>query len=205
MFYDFMEISEIFYSIQGEGPEIGKKVIFVRLAKCNLRCKFCDTKYAWRGKKLRNEEIVDNIKKYSCKSIVWTGGEPTIQRGVSNIIYKLKNYSHDLETNGTFYFQPKLFKTVVISPKKQAINKNLIKKYKDFDNVYFKFVVEDLKNYNFWKNLIGNMGIKKSKVYFMPEAKNKKTLLKNIKWLLPLINKDGFNFSNRLQIIKNFH
>ena len=78
-----MEISEIFYSIQGEGPNIGKRSIFIRTAGCNLSCKFCDTKYSYKGKNFTREEIINIVKdiskRYNTNQIVWTGGEPTLQ------------------------------------------------------------------------------------------------------------------------------
>ena len=53
-----MKISEIFYSIEGEGIEIGRPEIFVRLSGCNLRCEWCDTKYAWENGKEMSVEAV---------------------------------------------------------------------------------------------------------------------------------------------------
>lgn len=200
-----MKISEIFYSVQGEGPETGKKAVFIRLAGCSLKCKFCDTKYAYRGYNLEKESIIKEIEKYRCKHIIWTGGEPTLQiNGISGVINKLKKYKYSIETNGTFPFNTNLFSTIVISPKKQAINKELIKKYKGFNNVYFKFVVNKDKDYNFWIDLIKELKIPKKNIYFMPEAKDKKTLIQRSKWLIKKTKQDGFNFSNRLQIIKGF-
>jgi len=199
-----MNISEIFYSSQGEGPETGKKAIFIRLGGCNLRCKFCDTKYAYRGKMLQREKIINIIKSYPCKHIIWTGGEPTLQiNDIIKLIAKLKDYSYNIETNGTNYFPIRLFHKSIISPKKQMLNIRLIKEYKDYDNVYFKFVIENKKNYEFWKRLVEKLGIKRDKSFFMPEAKNLKSLNEKSKWLVAKCKKDRFNFSNRLHILNN--
>lgn len=201
-----MQISEIFYSIQGEGPKTGEKAVFIRLAGCNLRCKFCDAKYAYKGGELALNELIAKIKMYDCNNIIWTGGEPALQiKEIYKIIRKLKGYSHDIETNGTFFFLPRLFETIVISPKKQAINNNLTRKYKELNNVYFKFVVGNLKDYIFWKKFAGDLKIKKQKVYFMPEAKTRKILIEKSKWLISQAKKGGFNFSGRLQILKGFN
>lgn len=200
-----MQISEVFYSIQGEGPKTGEKAVFIRLAGCNLRCRFCDSKYAYKGRELRLNKLIAKIKNYNCNNIIWTGGEPLIQKKkIYEAIKRLKNYKHNIETNGTSTFCQKLFKTTVISPKKQAINKNLIKRYKYGENVYFKFVVKNLKDYTFWKKFAENLKIKKQKIYFMPEAKTRKILIKKSKWLISQAQKDGFNFSSRLQILKGF-
>ena len=74
-----MIISEIFYSLQGEGLLAGTPSVFIRLAGCPLRCKWCDTKYAWdasAGQALTVSQILDRIKKYPCDFVVITGGEP---------------------------------------------------------------------------------------------------------------------------------
>jgi 7-carboxy-7-deazaguanine synthase len=204
-FVFFMKISEIFYSIQGEGPKTGEKAIFVRLAGCNLKCRFCDSKYAHKGATLKLGTIINKIKTYKCKNVIWTGGEPTLQiKKIIKIINKLKNYFHNIETNATNYLPTKSFDTIVLSPKKQRLNEQLIKRYRNFKNVYFKFVIENKKNYEFWKKLTEKLKIPKCKAYFMPEAKDKETLLKKSKWLAKIVKKDGFNFSTRIQILHNF-
>ena len=65
-----MKINEIFYSLQGEGKWTGLPNIFIRTSGCNLRCSFCDTKYAYDdGKEMSSEEILSKICKYPCKYI----------------------------------------------------------------------------------------------------------------------------------------
>ena len=200
-----MIISEIFYSVQGEGLMTNKKAIFIRTAGCNLRCSFCDTKYAYKGKNIKKNKIISQIKKYPCRHVIWTGGEPTLQiNEICKIISELRGYHHDIETNGTIFFPVELFDNVIISPKKQRLNIKLITKYKKYTDVYFKFVTKNKKDYLFWKKLIKNLNLPKDKIYFMPEAKDKETLIKKSKWLIKKTNQDEFNFSTRLQILKNF-
>ncbi|MEM1582972.1 MAG: 7-carboxy-7-deazaguanine synthase QueE, partial [Candidatus Bathyarchaeia archaeon] len=88
-----MKISEIFFSIEGEGIEIGRPEVFVRLSGCNLRCSWCDTKYALKnGKEMSIEEIIQEIGKYPCKNISITGGEPLLQRKeLLELVKRLKN------------------------------------------------------------------------------------------------------------------
>lgn len=125
-----MKISELFYSIQGEGKRSGYPSFFIRTNLCNLRCKFtgknlCDTPYtSWDFEnpvnlgELKVEEIISEYKKYFPCDIVITGGEPTIQGRelilLSKEIKKLSDPSLPksssrtletfitLETNGTF-------------------------------------------------------------------------------------------------------
>ena len=121
---------EIFFSIQGEGKNMGRPSVFVRLSLCNLYCVWCDTDYTWNweetdfrhkddGKasyqkfkkedciiRLSNEEIINELEKYDCRNIVITGGEPMVQKKdlsglLSEINKTARNYFFEMETNGT--------------------------------------------------------------------------------------------------------
>lgn len=96
-----MKVVEIFDSMQGEGEFMGIMATFVRFAGCNLKCPFCDeaSKYG-RAKDMSIDTIVDKCKQ---DIVVLTGGEPTIQPGISVLIDKLKMTGHKvhIETNGT--------------------------------------------------------------------------------------------------------
>lgn len=108
-----MKISEIFYSIQGEGLNIGMPQIFVRLFGCNLRCVWCDSKYAMEGEyeELTPRQVLDRIEKWPCKNICITGGEPLVQQRELYQLLKLLfryNYYVQLFTNGTIW-TPEIF------------------------------------------------------------------------------------------------
>ena len=75
-----IKINEIFYSIQGESSVSGLPCVFIRLTYCNLRCSYCDTEYAfYEGTDMSIDDIMNNIKKYKCKLVEVTGGEPLMQ------------------------------------------------------------------------------------------------------------------------------
>ncbi len=96
-----LNVNEIFYSLQGEGGRTGQASIFIRLAKCNLACNFCDTDYE-RGVKMTLEEVLGEIEGWPCKWIVWTGGEPTLQLTDEVVaFFKERGYYQAIETNGT--------------------------------------------------------------------------------------------------------
>ncbi|HBG58757.1 7-carboxy-7-deazaguanine synthase QueE [Proteiniphilum sp. UBA1028] len=96
-----LNVNEIFYSLQGEGGRSGQASIFIRLAKCNLTCSFCDTDFE-RGVKMTVDEVLGEIKQYSCKWVIWTGGEPTLQLTDAIVaIFKKEGYLQAIETNGT--------------------------------------------------------------------------------------------------------
>ena len=99
-----MKINEIFYSIQGEGGDAGKPTIFIRFTGCNLRCIYCDTTYAfYEGEDMGMEEIIEAIKKWKCRRVCITGGEPLLQQEVYALIDALlkMEYEVSVETNGS--------------------------------------------------------------------------------------------------------
>ena len=99
-----IKINEIFYSLQGEGSDVGLPTIFIRFTGCNLRCNYCDTRYAfYEGKYMAIDEIMKSIKKWSIKRVCITGGEPLLQRNVYTLIEELlkKGYEVSIETNGS--------------------------------------------------------------------------------------------------------
>lgn len=101
-------INEIFYTIQGEGPDAGSPAVFVRLSKCNLRCYFCDTEFE-TGQDIELSAILDRVlslaKPVKCDLVVITGGEPLLQNIVP--LVKLLNdfgLACSVETAGTMYY-----------------------------------------------------------------------------------------------------
>lgn len=113
-----MRITEIFYSIQGEGYWTGRPAVFVRFAGCNLHCSFCDTDFMVK-KEMSEDEIVDEVCQYGCNMVVLTGGEPTLQVTPSLLdkLHKRCKYIA-MESNGTK--SPEWLKDVdwiTISPK----------------------------------------------------------------------------------------
>lgn len=112
-----MRVNEIFYSLQGEGAYTGTPSIFIRLAGCNLRCPFCDTKHE-PYKDLTKEEIMAQIANFTAKHIVFTGGEPSLQLTAEICHYfKVHGYTIQVETNGTMKLPHNVVDWVTFSPK----------------------------------------------------------------------------------------
>lgn len=96
------DLVEIFESLQGEGRNTGRPCVFVRFAGCNLACPWCDTDVAKRFS-LPLGDLVEEIGQYRPKSVVLTGGEPTLVREMPELVAALKDRGHwiAVETNGT--------------------------------------------------------------------------------------------------------
>ena len=98
-----LQINEIFYSVQGESTHAGRACVFVRLTGCNLRCKWCDTEYAfYEGRRMALEEILDAVRAYQCDLVEITGGEPLLQEGVYPLMDAMlaRGMTVMLETSG---------------------------------------------------------------------------------------------------------
>ncbi|HUA34971.1 MAG TPA: radical SAM protein [Candidatus Binataceae bacterium] len=98
-----LQINEIFYSVQGESTYAGRACVFVRLTGCNLRCKWCDTEYAfYEGRRMALEEILDAVRAYQCDLVEITGGEPLLQEGVYPLMDAMlaRGMTVMLETSG---------------------------------------------------------------------------------------------------------
>lgn len=129
---------EVFASFQGEGLRQGEPTIFVRLAGCNLRCGFCDTKRARRGGRERTiDEIVKDVQKlrfdFPARWICLTGGEPLAQdiRPLTRAL-KRDGLRVQVETNGTFPPAPGVdWHTVSPKPPGYAVHPGLLRKAKE--------------------------------------------------------------------------
>lgn len=137
----FLRVSEIFSSVQGEGYFSGTPATFVRLQGCNLRCSWCDTKYALDSKKGELMKIEDIMDRIDMDFVVITGGEPLLQEKVSTLIKRLlkKGIFVQIETNGT---QQLGFEVswVTVSPKNYFIHPQLIEEAKISE---LKYVVDE--------------------------------------------------------------
>lgn len=117
-----MRISEIFYSVQGEGVLTGVPSVFVRTSGCNLRCSWCDTPYAsWspEGPEMSPEEILAQTALHPTRYIVVTGGEPMVAKGIREFIATLRGLGKHvtLETAGTVLPEGCVVDLASLSPK----------------------------------------------------------------------------------------
>lgn len=159
---NFMRVNEIFASIQGEGKHIGRPTVFVRFSKCNLRCRWCDAKYALEGgRDMTVREVVDKVNEFNLGSVCLTGGEPLIQANpLRDLVRELKRigYQVTLETNGTLYdewiFNNVDCVSMDLKPPSSGEKSNpaLLKKLSSKDQV--KIVIADDVDYGFAKEML---------------------------------------------------
>lgn len=136
-----LEYVDLFYTIQGEGPFAGRPAVFLRLAGCNLQCKFCDTDYTSNRKVINVAELVDKLKNdFKCRFLVITGGEPLRQAGaVSRLLRNIIDaWEVQIETNGTLSVENLYNKVSIVVSPKARIHHSV---YSDQKTTYFKFLV----------------------------------------------------------------
>jgi len=117
-----LQLAEIFYSLQGEGTWTGTPAVFVRLAGCNLNCRFCDTDYSL--KELATvEQVVQQVATIgdACPMVVLTGGEPFAQRESLTLIDALRSSGRrvHIESNGTIAIELPDDVWLTVSPKER--------------------------------------------------------------------------------------
>jgi 7-carboxy-7-deazaguanine synthase len=98
-----VQVTEIFFSIQGEGSRAGRPCVFVRFTGCDLRCAYCDTAYAFHGgRRMSREEILAEVSRHPARFVCLTGGEPLLQAELPALARELldRGYEVAVETHG---------------------------------------------------------------------------------------------------------
>jgi len=98
-----LRVSEIFHSLQGESTRVGLPTVFIRLTGCPLRCRWCDTTYAFSGgESLSLAAILGKVAGFTCRTVCVTGGEPLAQAACLPLLTELcdAGYTVSLETSG---------------------------------------------------------------------------------------------------------
>jgi 7-carboxy-7-deazaguanine synthase len=219
-----MRISEIFYSIQGEGRLAGTPSVFIRTSGCNLRCVWCDTPYtSWRpeGRDWSIKKILREVSKRPARHVVVTGGEPLLAPEIETLTVELKRiHAHiTIETAATI-FKPVACDLVSLSPKlanstpwKRAagqfaemhearrLNLEVIQKYLDGYDYQLKFVVDQKKDFGEIGDLLGRLdNVDPARVLIMAQGKTRNELKAKSKWIVELCMEHGYGYTPRLHI-----
>ena len=222
-----MKISELFFSIQGEGELTGVPSVFVRTSGCNLRCRWCDTKYAsWKpeGENVTINDLLEKVCSYPARHVVISGGEPMIAKGIKDFTRLLKESGKHItiETAGTIApngiqcdlasLSPKLSDS---TPKEGDISKEWIDRHEskrlDYGilsewvnsyNFQLKFVVSKEEEIKEIQNVISRIEgkILPEKVLLMPEGVDPDTLRSRYDLLIDLCKENGYRLCHRLHI-----
>jgi len=174
----YIDICEIFYSLQGESSFAGLPCVFIRLSRCNLNCTWCDTRYATTEcESMSFEQIFKRIGYFNCNLVEITGGEPLLQESTLALINLLieKKYKVLLETNGSQDIKPvhpECIKIVDIkcpgSNESDSFLSDNINYLTHKDEI--KFVVGSDEDYMFAKSIIENklIHISQTKIHLSP-------------------------------------
>ena len=202
-----MKICELFYSIQGESTFSGMPCIFIRTSGCNLRCSYCDTKFAYEeeGYEISPEKVLKNIKEYNCRLLEVTGGEPLLQEEIYDLIEMVleENYNVLLETNGSLLTDKvpeQVIKIVDIkcpeSGQSNLMNFENLNYLKKKDHV--KFVLTDKADYEWAKGVISDYNLIGRTNILVSPACNILDIKKLAEWIL----KDSLDVRLQVQLHK---
>ena len=164
---DFLRITEIFHSIQGESTWAGYPCTFVRLTGCPLRCTWCDTEYSfYGGDKMSLESLVAKCDEIGTNLIEITGGEPLIHRNAFVLASMLldRGYTVLVETSGAVDvapLDPRVHKIMDLKcPGSGEESRNLwsnLDHLTDRDEI--KFVIKDRTDYEWARGVVQNRGL----------------------------------------------
>jgi 7-carboxy-7-deazaguanine synthase len=219
-----VKISEIFYSLQGEGALVGVPSVFVRTSGCNLRCTWCDTPYtSWHpeGEELSINGIVERVLSFRAAShVVVTGGEPMIAPDIVELTRKLRDAKLHItiETAGTCYV-PVDSDLMSISPKlgnstpherqggrwaaqhdrlrfQPDVLRQLAREY----DYQLKFVVSDPRDLEEIDRIRECAGAEPERTILMPEGTDRQLLRERGIWLAEICKAKGYRYSPRMHI-----
>lgn len=215
-----MKISEIFYSIQGEGALIGTPSVFVRTSGCNLRCAWCDTPYtSWApdGEERSIDSIVEEVDGYGASHVVVTGGEPMIAPQIDELTHRLSQHV-TIETAGTvdahvrcdlMSISPKLANSTprqrdggrwAQQHERLRYQPEILKRLIQLYPYQLKFVIVDPGDLPQVRAMVEELGAAKNRVLLMPEGIDAAALAERGRWLAEIAKREGFRFTPRLHI-----
>jgi organic radical activating enzyme len=217
-----LKVSEIFESLQGEGPSSGAPCIFVRLAQCNLHCVWCDTKYTWDFERYRYEdevrelsvaEVAQRVNADTSRRLVLTGGEPLLQqRALKEFFARLApDIVVEVETNGTISPEPAALARVNqwnVSPKLGnagdpehfRLRPEALSALRDSGRAHLKLVVSSALDFAEADALVARLSWPSTRVSLMPEAADREQLRARSLAVAEAAKARGYRFSSRLHL-----
>jgi 7-carboxy-7-deazaguanine synthase len=210
-----VKVSEIFLSIQSEGRLVGVPSAFIRLAGCNLRCKWCDTAYSWdrrRGKSYTLAEILQQVRHYNCRHIVLTGGEPLLTDELDTLLELLSQTGKHItvETAASSYrdikcdlisISPKLSNSAAPDNQQQRLNIQAIAEFIRQYDYQLKFVVSGPDDMPEVEDVLAKLpDLDRQKVMLMPMASTKAQYRQIAPIVAQMCIDNNFRYCNRLHL-----
>ncbi len=170
-----LNITEIFYSLQGEAKEVGIPTVFVRLTGCPLRCNYCDTAYAFKGNNpLSIQHILDEVAQYNTRYVCVTGGEPMAQSNCLKLLDSLidSGYNVSMETSGSIDIAPVNNKvSIVMDIKTPSSTEEHQNRYENLPILkskdQLKFVIASRSDFDWCTEILDNHEVE-SEILFSP-------------------------------------
>lgn len=213
-------LSEIFDSIQGEGPSVGQPCTFVRLAGCNLACAWCDTEYSWNWRRFDVRQhttvapLADVVRRLRGSGhVVITGGEPLLQqRALQALLLGLEPQTYlEVETNGTVVPDPALLQRIThwnVSPKlahsgepeERRFNFEALHAFRDTNRAWLKLVVSSSSDMAEASMLISRLTWPRDRVYLMPQCRSRSELRRAAPDVQALASRHGLAYTSRVHL-----
>jgi organic radical activating enzyme len=217
-----LKVSEIFDSLQGEGPSTGAPATFLRLALCNLSCRFCDTAYTWDFARFRYEDevtvlsldaLVDRLGAACGRRLIVTGGEPLVQwKALEPLFERLpRDLTIEIETNGTLVPSARLLERVDqwnVSPKLEnsgetpgnRLNEAALTTLCESGRAFLKLVVGSEADAEEAARLAAHLDWPRDRVLLMPLAATREELSTRSGLVAKEALARGLRFSSRLHV-----
>ena len=215
-------VSEVFGpTFQGEGPSVGQVAAFVRLGRCNLACRWCDTPYTWDWDRhdpaaelatMSVADVVARLDAVGAGLVVVTGGEPLLQQHRLPPLLEAvrdRGWQVEVETGGTI--APAVPEGLVgrwnVSPKlassgmapERRHRPDVLRAFVDTGRAVFKFVVQRPGELDEVAAMVDGSGL--DPVWIMPEGTDEATVLARMRALAPHVVARGWNLTPRLHVL----
>jgi len=224
-----MRVTELFYSLQGEGILTGTPSVFVRLAGCPLRCRWCDTKYAWdfaAGTDHALPDLVEQIDRWPCRFVVITGGEPLVgpdakpRSDLIELTGRLRALDKHItiETVGMIFVADLPCDLMSISPKlgnstptesqlattheAARLDRDALAALIESYPCQLKFVVDAPQDIAEIQELLGRLpSVNSDRILLMPQATTPQQFMAKAPLVAQLCKDTGFRFGQRLHVL----